>query len=201
MQLLISPTSPYVRKTRVLLREKRLSDGIEEVFLNPHEDPAELLAQNRLGKIPVLVRDDGSALYDSPVICEYLDTLADEPVLIPRSGEPRWTVLRAQALADGIMDLAAATVMERARPESEQSPDSMARWRRKIERAVAGIGEAVADTREEIDLGRIALAVALSYLDFRMPGYDWRGERPELIDWHANLAARPSMEATAPPRA
>lgn len=200
MQLMISPTSPYARKARVVLREKSLENRIEEHFLNPHQDPAELLAQNRLGKIPVLVREDGSALYDSPVICEYLDALDGRPSLVPPDGEARWTVLRAQALADGIMDLAAATVMERARPQGEQSPGSMTRWREKIERAVAGIGEAVADTRGEIDLGRIALAVALSYLDFRMPEYDWRGERPELIDWHANLGARRSMEETTPPR-
>lgn len=200
MQLLVSPTSPYARKARVVLREKGLQARIEETFVNPHQDPAELLAQNRLGKIPVLVRDDDSALYDSPVICEYLDAFDGEPSLIPVSGEARWSVLRAQALADGVMDLAVATVMERARPDNEQSPGSMTRWRGKIERAVAGIGEAVADTHGEIDLGRIALAVALSYLDFRMPEYDWRGERPELIDWHANLCARQFMEETAPPR-
>ena len=76
-----------------------------------------------------LERDDGSALYDSPVICEYLDSFEGAPLLIPASGEARWSVLRAQALADGIMDLAAATVMERARPENEQSPGSMSRWR------------------------------------------------------------------------
>jgi len=200
MQLLVSPTSPYARKARVVLREKGLEDRIDEHFLNPHQDPAELLAQNRLGKIPVLVREDGSALYDSPVICEYLDALDGRPSLVPVEGEARWAVLRAQALADGIMDLAAATVMERARPRGEQSPGSMTRWREKIERAVAGIGGAVAETRGELDLGRIALAVALSYLDFRLPDYDWRGGRPELIDWHANLGARSSMEATAPPK-
>jgi len=200
MQLMISPTSPYARKARVVLREKGLAGRVEEHLLNPHQDPAELLAQNRLGKIPVLVRDDGSALYDSPVICEYLDALDGRPSLVPAAGEARWTVLRAQALADGIMDLAVATVMERARPTDEQSPGSMTRWREKIERAVAGIGESVAGTRGDIDLGRIALAVALSYLDFRLPEYDWRGDRPELIDWHANLHARRSMEETAPPR-
>lgn len=200
MQLLISPTSPYARKTRVALREKGLENRIEEHFLNPHQDPAELLVQNRLGKIPVLVREDDSALYDSPVICEYLDALDEQPSLVPPNGDARWTVLRAQALADGIMDLAVATVMERARPTGEQSPGSVARWREKIERAVAGIGEAIAHPGAEIDLGRIALAVALSYLDFRMPEYDWRGDRPELIDWHANVCARRSMEATAPPK-
>lgn len=200
MQLMVSPTSPYARKTRVVLREKGLLERVGEIFLNPHQDPAELLARNRLGKIPVLILEDGSALYDSPVICEYLDAFDGEPTLVPASGDARWAVLRAQALADGIMDLAATTVMERARPESEQSKGSMARWRGKIERAVAGITETVADTRGEIDLGRIALAVALSYLDFRLPEYDWRGERPELIDWHANLAARSSMQATAPPK-
>lgn len=200
MKLYVSPTSPYARKARVLLREKGLQDRVEEVFVNPHQDPAELLARNPLGKIPALALDDGSALYDSPVICEYLDALDATPSLIPPDGEARWAVLRAQALADGILDLAVATVMERARPESERSPGSLERWRGKIERAAGGIGEAVAGLRGELDLGRIALAVALSYLDLRMPELDWRTQRPELIDWHANLAARASMEATAPPR-
>lgn len=201
MQLLISPTSPYVRKARVLVREKGLLDHVEEISLNPHQDPAELLAQNRLGKIPVLVRDEGDALYDSPVICEYLDSLSVAPRLIPAPGEARWAVLRAQALADGILDLTVAIVMERARPETEQSPKSMTRWRDKIERAVGGMSETLsAIPANGFDLGRIACAVTLGYLDFRLPEFDWRGAQPELIDWYANVAARPSMEETAPPK-
>lgn len=201
MQLLISPTSPYARKTRVLVREKGLLDRIEEAFLNPHQDPAELLTRNRLGKIPVLVRDDGEALYDSPVICEYIDGLKDAPQLIPASGEARWAVLRTQALADGILDLTVAIVMERARPADEQSQKSMARWREKIERSVAGMGETMsAIPADGFDLGRIACAVTLGYLDFRLPEYDWRSAQPELIDWYANVAARASMEETAPPK-
>lgn len=201
MQLLISPTSPYARKARVTVREKGLLDRVEEVVLNPHQDPAELLAQNRLGKIPVLVRDDGEALYDSPVICEYLEWLGEGPRLIPEPGNARWAVMRAQALADGIMDLAAATVMERARPEAEQSPASMERWRGKIERAVGGMGAALdAIPDEGFDLGRIACAVALGYLDFRLPEYDWRAGQPELGDWHAEACKRISMQETAPPQ-
>lgn len=201
MQLLISPTSPYARKTRVFAREKGLLDRIEEVSLNPHQDPAELLAQNRLGKIPVLVRDEGDALHDSPVICEYLDSLTADPRLIPETGDARWAALRAQALADGILDLAVAIVMERARPETEQSQKSVARWREKIERAVGGMGEALGNVPAgSFNLGCIACAVTLGYLDFRLPEYDWRGAQPELIDWYANVAARPSMEETAPPK-
>lgn len=201
MQLLISPTSPYARKTRVLVREKGLLDRIEETALNPHQDPAELLARNRLGKIPVLVRDDGEALYDSPVICEYIDSLEDEPQLIPASGEARWAVLRAQALADGILDLTVGIVMERARPADEQSQKSITRWHGKIERSVAGMSETLsAIPGDGFDLGRIACAVTLGYLDFRLPEYDWRGAQPELIDWYANVAARASMEETAPPK-
>lgn len=200
MQLLVSPTSPYARKARVVLREKGLEHRVEEIFVNPHQDPAELLQQNRLGKIPVLVRDDGSALYDSPVVCEYLDSLEPAPVLVPATGEARWTVLRAQALADGILDLTVAIVMERARPAEEQSASAMSRWRGKIERAVGGIGDAVAQSSGGLDLGSIACAVALAYLDLRIPEYDWRGDHPELIDWHGNVAVWPSMEATAPPK-
>lgn len=201
MQLLVSPTSPFARKARVVLRERGLLERVEEVFVNPHQDPAELLAQNRLGKIPVLVRDDGEALFDSPVICEYLDWLAEGAPLLPEPGDARWAVLRAQALADGVMDLAAASFLERSRPEAEQSPRSLERWRGKIERAVGGMGETLAAIPGDgPDLGRIACAVALGYLDLRLPEFDWRAAQAELGDWHARVSARPSMAETAPPK-
>lgn len=199
MQLLVSPTSPYARKARIVLRERGLTGRVDECFINPHQDPAELLAANPLGKIPTLVRDEGAPLYDSRVVCEWLDALAGDVGLIPAAGAERWAVRHAEAHADGILDLTVATVMERARAEGEQSPASMARWREKIERAVAAMGGVRDALPDRFTLGHVALAVALSYLDLRLPDFDWRVAHPSLAEWYAGVAERASMRETAPP--
>lgn len=199
MQLLVSPTSPYARKARIVLRERGLTGRVEECFINPHQDPAELLAANPLGKIPTLVRDEGAPLYDSRVVCEWLDALAGDDALIPAAGAERWAVRHAEAHADGILDLTVATVMERARAEGEQSPGAMARWREKIERAVAAMDGVRGALPDRFTLGHVALAVALSYLDLRLPDFDWRAAHPPLAEWYAGVAERASMRETAPP--
>ncbi len=199
MQLLVSPTSPYARKARIVLRERGLTGRVNECFINPHQDPAELLAANPLGKIPTLARDEGTPLYDSRVVCEWLDALAGDDGLIPAGGAERWAVRHAEAHADGILDLTVATVMERARAAGEQSPGSMARWREKIERAVAATDTVRGALPERFSLGDIALAVTLSYLDLRLPDFDWRTAHPTLAEWHAGVAERASMRETAPP--
>ena len=199
MQLLVSPTSPYARKARIVLRERGLTGRVEEHALNPHQDPAELLAANPLGKIPSLVRDEGAPLYDSRVVCEWLDALAGDDGLILAVGAERWAVRHAEAHADGILDLTVAMVMERARPEGEQSPGSMARWREKIERAVGLMDKVRGSLPARFTLGHIALAVALSYLELRLPDFDWRAAHPALAEWHAGVAERASMRDTAPP--
>ena len=201
MKLLYSPTSPYVRKVRVVLREKNLQDSIEEIKKIPFENPPELLAANPLGKIPVLILDDGSSLYDSPVICEYLDSLTSELELFPLpESDERWTILRAQALADGIMDVSVAVVMERRRPESEQSESAIQRWQEQIR---AGVKEAVNQLEgmpSNINIGHISLAIALSYLDFRHHDLQWRQySNMAMIDWHDAYCSRPSMHETEPP--
>lgn len=199
MQLFVSPTSPYARKARIVLRERGLTGWVEEHFLNPHQDPAELLASNPLGKIPTLVRDEGAPLYDSRVVCEWLDAQADGDGLIPAGGDGRWAVRHAEAHGDGILDLTVAIVMERSRPESEQSPGYMNRWREKIERAVGHTDHVRRTLPEGFNLGHIALAVTLSYLDLRLPDFDWRAAHPVLAEWHAGVAERASMRETTPP--
>lgn len=201
MQLFVSPTSPYARKARIVLRERGLTGRVEEYFLNPHKDPAELLASNPLGKIPCLVRDEGAPLYDSRVVCEWLDALAGGDGLIPDDDDGRWTVRLAEAHGDGILDLTVAIVMERSRPESEQSPGYMNRWREKIERAVARTDDVRRALPDGFNLGHIALTVTLSYLDLRLPDFDWRAAHPALAEWHAGVAERASMRETAPPAA
>ncbi len=199
MQLFVSPTSPYARKARIVLRERGLTGRVDEHFLNPHQDPAELLASNPLGKIPCLVRDEGAPLYDSRVVCEWLDALAGGDGLIPAGGDGRWAVRHAEAHGDGILDLTVAIVMERSRPESEQSPGYMKRWREKIERAVARTDDVRRALPDGFNLGHIALAVTLSYLDLRLPDFDWRAAHPALAEWHAGVAERASMRETTPP--
>jgi glutathione S-transferase len=191
MKLLASDTSPYARKTRIVALEKGVA--LDVVTTNPlGEDTAALHAANPLGKIPALLLDDGVTLYDSRVICEYLDTIATGPVLIPASGVARFDCLRRQALADGVMDAAFNLVMEGRRPEAQRSKDWSARWRAGILRGVAAM-----EASEIFDLGAIASAAALGYLDFRLPDINWRACKP-LAAWWEQAQMRESLRATAP---
>jgi len=190
MKLLASDTSPYARKARIVAMEKGLA--LEVVTTNPlGEETAALQAANPLGKIPALITE-GGALYDSRVICEYLDTLAPAPRLVPESGAARFDCLRRQALADGVMDAAFNLVMEGRRPEALRSRDWSARWRAGILRGVAAM-----EAREEFDLGAIASAAALGYLDFRLPDIKWRASTP-MAAWWERVGDRESVKATAP---
>lgn len=199
MRHLYSATSPYARKIRVLVLEKGLSDRIEDVAVNPMEDPEDLSAVNPLHKVPAFIRDDGPALFDSPLICEYLDATFPEPRFIPQDGEARWAVLRIQALADGILDAALPIVMELRRPETERSAAWMERWRQAIARGVAVLdAERASLEGGPLNLGQVAAVAALDYLDFRLPEVAWRDRHPALAAWADALLARPSLKATDP---
>ena len=198
MRLLYSPTSPYARKVRAVAIEKGIAVQLE--LLNPLADPAPLLASNPLAKVPCLLLDDDTPLYDSPVICEYLDAQAPTPVLLPPPGPARWDVLRRQALADGVLDLAVALRQESLRPEHQRSPDWQQRWRAGILRAVAQMEATHADW-PALDLGTLAAACALDYLEFRHPDIHWRDDAPKLAAWLMPALQRPSMHETAPPSA
>lgn len=199
MRLFHSPTSPFARKVRVLIAEKQLT-GIALVAASPFDAPAELVAANPLSKVPALVCDDGTVLYDSPVIAEYLDTLSGDR-LLPAEGAARWDVLRRQALADGMMDTTLALALEtNRRPAHERSPDWIAHWVRTLARAADALEREVDTWPAGFDLGHIATACALGYLDFRAAGHlDWRDGHPQLAAWHAAAAARPSLVATQAP--
>ena len=199
MRLLYSPTSPYVRKVRVVMREKGLLDQITEVKAIPFDSPPELMAANPLGKVPALVLQNGSVLFDSPVICAYLDSLKASPQLVP-PGDAQWPARRAQALADGLLDVAVAGVMEMRRPNNEQSPTALEHWQDQIRSAVAHMHKELALQSAELTLGHIAIAVSLAYLDFRYQDLNWRGFADEtLINWFAEFERRQSMRETAPP--
>ena len=197
MKLIYSFTSPYARKVRILLIEKGLDATVEHVVASPLAEPETVIAANPLGKIPVLLTDSG-AIYDSPVICEYLDCLAGEP-LLPVSGGSRWSVLRVQALADGIMDAAFSIVMEQLRPEPERSSAWRDRWRAVILRATADANRDFPKLPDRFDLGQIAMAAALGYLAFRLPDIDWQTDAPLLATWWDETRQRASVLATRPP--
>ncbi|MEJ6404776.1 glutathione S-transferase [Yoonia sp. 2307UL14-13] len=199
MKLLISPPSPFVRKVRVLLREADLMDRVTEVEVSttPLATDLVVMAANPVGKIPTLIRDEGPAIYDSRVICRYLDTLA-ETDFYPSSR--LWEVLTLEATADGIMDAAVGMVYEaRFRPEAQQSPEWLeAQWE-KVDRAVSALNMRwMSHLAGPVHTGQIAVGCALSYLDFRHEGQDWRAGHDALAAWHAAFVARDSMVETRP---
>jgi glutathione S-transferase len=200
MKLYWSPASPYARKVRTVAHEKGLADRIEEIVVDTASDPAWLVSANPLGKIPALIRDDGEPLFDSPVICAWLDShpAAQGEPLCPPSGPERWAVLKAEALADGVMDLGLGLTMDRRKPEGERSPTSVARWRTQLARSVDAFMPEIGRLPQRITLAHLAIACALGYLDFRHPDFAWRDGRPELAAWHEDMARRASLAATAP---
>ncbi len=203
MRLLSSPTSPYARKVRMTLIEKGLADQVREEPAVPLGSPDEAAAVRRvnpLGKIPALVLETGEALYDSPVICEYLDSVGTGPTLVPPAGPGRWTTLRRQALADGVADAAFNIVMEHRRAEPQRSTEWLERWTRALHGAADALEQELAAGSLGLDLGALAIAAAFGYLDFRLPQVDWRGGRPRLAAAFAELATRPSFVATVPPK-
>lgn len=199
MKLYYSPASPYVRKVRVLALETGLMDDIElaSVSLTPIGPDAALCSDNPVGKIPTLVRDDGSALYDSRVICEYLDSLHGGTPMFPAAGDARWNAVRRQALADGILDSAVGTRYETSlRPQELRWPDWVDAQMTKVRRSLDALEDEELD--DGVDIGTISVGCALGYLDFRYADEGWRDSRPRLAAWYERFAARPSMSATRP---
>lgn len=198
MQLYFNPASPFVRKVRVTAHELGVSAHIElvAIMLTPVSPHDALRSSNPLGKIPALILDDGTALYDSPVICEYLDALAGGNRIFPPVGVARWTALRRQAIADGIMDAAVLTRYEEAvRPKE-------LRWQDWVDAQFLKVRTALDSLEREhlegtFDIGTISIACALSYLDLRFASEGWRTSRPRLAAWAAAIAKRPSLAATA----
>lgn len=199
MRLYFNPASPYVRKVRVTAHELGLADeidliGVSLTPVSPHEG---VRSSNPIGKIPALITDDGAALYDSPVICEYLDARAGGNRIFPAAGAARWTALRRQSIADGVMDAAVLTRYEEAvRPKE-------LRWQEWIDGQLLKIRTALdALERENLagvfDIGTISIACALGYLDLRFASEGWRRSRPRLAAWADAIAERPSLAATAP---
>lgn len=200
MKLIYGATSPYSRKIRIAIREAGLSDRIEQIHRNPFEEPDDVRAANPLGKVPALIFEDGTSLYDSPLVMEYLGTLVDAPRLIPAEGSAeRWNILRLQALADGILDATLNISCEYRRPEEERSATWVAHWVSAIERGLDALEGLVEDLPDEMNAGTIAIACAPDYVALRASAHvDWRAGRPKLAAWHDRISQRPSLSETHP---
>lgn len=200
MLLRHSHTSPFVRKVAVVLHETGLIERVDFETVDGWSEPDQLTADNPLSMVPTLILNDGSTLYDSPVICEYIDRQHSGPIMIPTDGAARWRVLREQALADGILDCAVLIFVELSkRPEDKRWDWWVELKQRAIARALDQLEGQVAQLGERVDLGTISIAVALGYLDLRGAVGEWRDGRPALTAWYAQFVQRPSMVATAPP--
>ncbi|MBK8261175.1 MAG: glutathione S-transferase [Nannocystis sp.] len=202
MKLFYTPTSPFVRKVLVVAHELGISGEIELTFLRPtptQVDPT-LSPVNPLSKIPALVLEDGEVLYDSAVLCEFLDTRAGGR-LIPRAGPQRWRTLRAQALCDGILEAGVAVFYERhLRPQELHWQPWLEGQLQKARGGLDALEEAAAGFDPlHVGLDQICAGVTVGWLELRGLLGDVRAGRPRLAAWYERFAARPSMVATAPP--
>jgi glutathione S-transferase len=203
MKLFYSQTSPFVRKCLVAAHELNLAQHLEllPAAAHPVNRDRSVVERNPLGKIPTLVTDAGTALFDSRVICEYLNGLGDGH-LLPAAGEARFAILTDQALADGLMDAAVLARYESAlRPEQLRWPDWSGGQMEKVSSALSDFERRAAAWEGRVDLGVIAVGCALGYLDFRYAGIEWRAPNPSLARWYEQFAVHESMAKTRPPAA
>ena len=198
MKLRYSPTSPYVRKVSITALETGLASKISQDRTNAWDPATTLTADNPLGKVPALTLENGESYYDSPVICELLDSLHDGVKLFP-TGPARFTALRRQALGDGILDAALQIVIETLRrPQEFRWPDWIDRQKAAIVRALDQLEGEAEDLARQFTIGEITIICALGYLDFRLSADDWRKGHPKLAAWYENQEKRPSVAATLP---
>jgi glutathione S-transferase len=200
MKLIGSHTSPFVRKVRIVLAEKKIE--YDFVIDSPWLEGSKVPNINPLGKIPALVLDDDTPLFDSRVIVEYIDSVTPNNKLIPAPSRERTEVKRWEALADGICDAAAAVFLEAKRPPAQQSADWIARQRGKIMRGLEFMAEELGEKPfcmgTHLSLADIAVGTALGYLSFRFADIDWQAAHPNLGRLYAKLMQRPSLADTAP---
>lgn len=200
MKLIASLTSPFVRKVRIVFAEKRIE--YDMVLDIPWDADTQVPEFNPLGKVPVLVMDDGGTLFDSRVIAEYLDTLTPVARLIPEDSRQRTQVKRWEALADGLCDAAAAVFLEKKRPREQQSAEWIARQESKVSRALAAMAEELGERNwsvgEFYSLADIAVGCALGYLALRFPALEWRRVHPNLAKLADKLGARQPFKDTVP---
>ena len=198
MELMFSPLSPYVRKVTVTAHELGIAQRIRLTPVDTRAEPDKIAPFNPLGKIPALVTDAGAVLYDSPVICEYLDAEFGNHRLLPASGARRWDILTRAALADGTADAAILIRHERVRPAEKQSPEAIAWQLRKVIAGLDRIEGSVETFGDALDLGQIALGCALGYMPLRIVELEGLTKWPRLRSWYERLSQRESFRLTAP---
>ncbi len=197
MKLMTSQTSPFGRKVVACAIAREIDSQIEIIPTNPHESPASLVAANPLSKIPCLITSDGLALFDSPVICEFLDTVGDALPLFPRAGSAaRWHAIKLQAIADGILDAGVLRRGEQTHKQDERRASQVARMTAAIERSLDLLE--TEPPGPAVDIGSLSIAVALGYLDFRYGAEPWRTGRPRLAAWYETLEKLPALARTIP---
>ncbi|MEH6629909.1 MAG: glutathione S-transferase N-terminal domain-containing protein [Halopseudomonas aestusnigri] len=202
MQLCFSPTSPYARKVLMVAMEKGLENELEVIPMATFTTESDIWNKNPLGKVPALSTREGTVLCDSPVICDYLDSLSEGNPLVPRSGEARWQTNNFHALADGIMDASIQrTVERRQRPAGMQWDEWHKRQSMKIDKTLQFFESALTEGKfaKIFGIGEITLACALGYLDFRYADENWRKDCPALTKWFEEISRHPSFIKTSPP--
>jgi len=204
VKLFYSVNSPYARKARIIVHELGLKPRVEDVVVTLPAD-AKFRAINPLGKIPALILDDGSAIYDSPVICEYLDEVGNGPFFprakLLREAQGRWRALTLQALGDGLADAVVRRNQERRVAENRHSNEVIERQTRAIEATFVALDRMAPKFPAEPTIGEVAVACAIGYLDLRVPEDGWRERYPRLAGWLEVFSQRPSAQATKPPPA
>ena len=201
MKLFYLPASPYVRKVMAVANLVGLTSKIELLpsAVTPVARDETVFAKNPLGKVPTLITDDGVALYDSRVICEYLASHAGDAKLFPAAGPARWKALQLMALGDGIMDACQPRRREIALPQDDGRKEYIATQRAKVDRAIAVL-EAEADELGALTtIGEVTIGCALGYLDFRYANEPWRPGHPKLTAWYEKVSALPALAQTVPP--
>ena len=199
MKLLYSATSPFVRKVSIVLIETGLSDRVEHVPTNPWDPQSDLPAQNPIGKVPTLISAQGVEIFDSSVICEFLDNLHAGSKMFPIDAEGRITANQFQSLADGMMDAAVLGFIENSRrPKDRRWGEWSDRQLAAITRSLNWLEERHQTLNQTSDIGTISVACALGYLDFRFANLEWRRHHERLAEWFEQFAQRESIRATAP---
>jgi glutathione S-transferase len=200
MKLISSPTTPFGRKVRIVLLEKRIPFELELDV--PWSPDTKVGQSNPLGKVPVLVLKDGESLYDSRVIVEYLEHVSPVGHLLPHEAKSRIAVRKIEALADGIIDAAALIFLENKRPEELRSREWVSRQETKVSRGLESLATLLGDhlyyVGGKFSLADIAVACTLGYLEFRFSQIDWRGAYPNLTSFYARMAKRESFQETVP---
>jgi len=196
MKITASAASPYVRKVMACAIARGIDNQLEKWTIAT-TDPV-LSNSNPLGKVPTLITDEGVALFDSPVICEFLDSIGSAPALFPAAGPARWAALRLQAIGDGILDASQPRRREIALPQDEGRVGYIDLQRGKVARAVDVLEKEAASLGALKTIGDIAVACALGYLDFRFAHEPWRPGHPKLEAWYDSVVGLPPIAKTVP---